>query len=147
MWATILSGMFWLLVIFGWMMIVVILAITDVWNREWRRCGLRLGILVGVWPLMFATLLAADYIHLFIMYPYYEWRVIEQSSNGAYPIFFRLADVGMVGSPIVTRSIVYNATGKPAMEVPLCPSMSEEHICQASTHLLGNFYVVELIQQ
>jgi hypothetical protein len=81
MWATVLSGMFGLLVIFGWMMIVVILAIADAWNRKWRQCGLLLGILVGVWPLMFATLLAADYTHLFIIYPYYKWRVIEQWSQ------------------------------------------------------------------
>jgi hypothetical protein len=109
-----------------------------IFHRWWRLLGIRLILLVMSVPLVVIGVISGDYIHLFMMYPYYR-HVIDHSPNG--PIRFAWGDSAVSAlDGLQLRILIYDRTGETRQKINI-ETQNSEGIFQETDHFLGNFFI------
>jgi hypothetical protein len=125
------------LVLLAWLAIIVLRIVVALWEREWSNAAF-IGAGVGLAALLALPILrAGDYVHLAVMYPYYEYRVA--ASNGDRMIFDWGAD-GMAGNS-TDYFLVYDRSGDLQKTGTLQLSAGAPELPVFVRHLIGSFYL------
>lgn len=92
-------------------------------------------------PLAFVGLKSGDYLHLFMLYPYY-WSVINETTER--PVQFYWGDDAlMIWDGFQLRTLIYDDRGRGNEELSksLDRERRKEGLSSETTHLLGNFFM------
>lgn len=99
----------------------------------------RLALIMVELPLIFFGLQSGDYLHLALLYPYYQYEI---SSTSTRPVRFYWGDQAIsVLDGIRIRTLLYDETGKVAATAPLV----DEGMCVIEHPLIGNFFIEYVI--
>jgi hypothetical protein len=113
-------------------------------RRLWRKAVSLVAILVCIWPLMGAALIAGDYIHLGLAYPYYATKFETLPDGQSKRLSFSWGGTGFAGGTNSLRTLRYEPRGQSAIAFELQTALSENPGSQLTIgRLIGDFYVVE----
>jgi hypothetical protein len=122
------------IVLFLWVIAMVGNMIAAAWGRAWNKMLIAAIALIGVWPLMWASWISGDYVHLALMYPFYASQITAADAHPSEPIRFGWGQqrTGMI-------VLIYDPTGKTLLGDGQNPI--EHAISTRTRHLIGNFYI------
>ena len=126
-------GTYWL--------IVLSLIIVAPLSKQWMAFGLGAISLAASVPLAFVGLKSGDYLHLFMLYPYYQ-SVIDKTSER--PVRFYWGDDALViPDGFQLRTLVYDDSGRTEKELnkELNMERRKEGLSSETARLLGNFFM------
>jgi hypothetical protein len=130
-------AIFCLIALLVWAVVVIAMFVIAITQRYWRRAISLLVILVAIWPLMFTLICASDYIHLFILYPYYRYEIGDAPEKT-----FPWGLFGFVGGSLMARALIYDVTPKTASQ--LGTHSAGATLNMTTRRLIGHFYLREL---
>ena len=119
-----------------WLMALSLVA-AAAFSRRWIASGLYAIALAASVPLACVGLKSGDYLHLFMLYPYYRTVI-----NGTVerPVRFYWGDEAlMIPDGFQLRTLIYDDSG--GTERELNTARREDGLSFETTHFLGNFFM------
>jgi hypothetical protein len=126
-----------------WVIVTLAQLIIAMWHGLWRRAVSLLLITVFVWPIMGGCIIAGDYIHLALAYPFYAAK-IAASDESLLPVSFDWGATGFAGSGNSERSLIYDPLDGPLLKVRGSKIPEDPAVSYSVQHLAGHFYVSQM---
>jgi hypothetical protein len=124
-----------------WTLIGVGKLIFDLCHRRWLISGARLLQITACLPLAVIGAASGDYVHIALFYPSYR-MTIAKSPDG--PVRFPWGDAALtVLDGMHFRTLVFDRGG--ATEAVLGRQLGPDGLPKFTRHLIGNFYLEEII--
>jgi hypothetical protein len=129
---------FGVIALFLWLVVQVVRVVAALWKQKWPKAGLIVAGVGSAFLLALPVMMAGDYVHLALMYPFYEDRIVALHSQR---VSFNWGADGFVGVGGTDYVLVYDPVGAIQKEGPVLRFPDGSEFPVGVRHLIGSFYL------